>query len=142
VGNITKLGLKLLPYGPLEQIQKYGTVPLLDIGTVRHIREGHIKIYSDIDFIENSTVHFKDGKEKDFDAVVAAIGYYRDYAAIIEVDAARFEDLKLPVSRQRYFGKDGLYFCGFWIAPTGQFREIARDAKKIARHIRKKEAAA
>jgi len=141
VGNITKLGLKKLPYGPLEQIQKDGTVPLLDIGTVRHIREGHIKIYSDIDFIENSTVHFKDGKEKDFDVVVAAIGYYRDYAAIIAVDAARFEDLKLPVSRQQYFGKDGLYFCGFWIAPTGQFREIARDAKKIAKHIRKREAA-
>ena len=40
VGNISKLGLKKMPYGPLEQIQKDGTVPLLDIGTIKHIRQG------------------------------------------------------------------------------------------------------
>jgi len=41
----------------------------------------------------------------------------------------------VSVGQQKYFGKDGLYFCGFWIAPTGQIREIALDAKKIAADI-------
>ena len=57
---------------------------------------------------------------------------YRDYEEIIDVDSSRFEDLKQPVGKQKYFGKDGLYFCGFWIAPTGQIREISLDARKIA----------
>src|SRR4030095_10429521 len=81
-GDIKKLGLKKMPYGPFEQIQKDGHIPVLDIGTIRHIRHGHIKIYGDIDHIENSTVYFKDGRKEDFDEIVAGIGYYRDYAEI------------------------------------------------------------
>jgi indole-3-pyruvate monooxygenase len=141
IGDITRLGLKKLPYGPLEQIQRDGTVPVLDIGTINHIRQGHIKIYDNIDYILHKTIHFVDGKKEDFDAIVAGIGYYRDYAEIIEVDKKRFDDLKLSVNKQKYFGEDGLYFCGFWIAPTGQIREIASDAQKIARDIIKKEKA-
>ena len=100
--------------------------------------KGHIKIYEDIDHINGKTIHFTDGKQEDFDAIVAAIGYYRDYAAIVDVDKSRFEDLKVPVNKQKYFGKDGLYFCGYWISPTGQIREIASDAQKIAKDIAKK----
>jgi len=135
VGDITRLGLRKLPYGPLEQIEKYGSVPLLDIGTIAHIRKGHIAVRGDIDHIQDNTVHFTDGSHDDVDAIVAGIGYYRDYADIIKVERARFDDLKVSVDKQKYFGKDGLYFCGFWISPTGQIREIARDAQKIARDI-------
>jgi hypothetical protein len=138
-GDITKLGLKKMSYGPFEEIQKDGKIPVLDIGTIKHIRKGHIKIYGGVDHIEGNTVHFVDGTKENFDAIVAGIGYYRDYADIIEVDKSRFEDLKVCVNKQKYFGKDGLYFCGFWVGPTGQIREIGLDAQKIARDIAKKE---
>ena len=94
-----------------------------------------IKIYGDINYIENNTVYFSDGTQKDFDAIVAATGYYRDYAEIIDVDKCRFEDLKFNINQQKYFGDDGLYFCGFWIGSTGQIREIGLDAQKIAKDI-------
>ena len=138
-GNLENLGLKKKSYGTFTQIKKDGTIPLIDIGTVKHIRKKHIKIFGDIDFINGKTVHFKDEEKEDFDAIVAAIGYDRDYLKIIHVDESRFEDLKASIDKQKYFGKDGLYFCGFWIGPTGQIREIASDAKKIARDITKKE---
>ena len=139
-GDIAKLGLKKRPYGVFQQIQKDGNIPVLDIGTLRHIRKGHIIVFSGVDLIKGNTVHFTDGKKGNFDAIIAAIGYYRDYAEIIHVDKTRFDDLKVCVDKQRYFGKDGLYFCGFWIAPTGQMREISRDAQKIANEIARKEA--
>jgi len=139
-GDINKLGLKKMPYGPYKQIQRDGNIPVLDIGTLKHIRKGHITLFNDIDFIQGSTVYFTDGKKENFDAIIAAIGYYRDYAEIVDVDKSRFEDLKVCVDKQKYFGKDGLYFCGFWIGPTGQIREIARDAQKIAADIARKEA--
>jgi len=138
-GDITKLGLKKMPYGPFEEIKKDGSIPLLDIGTIKHIKQGHIKVYGDIDHIEGNTVYFTDGRKEYFNAIVAGIGYYRDYAEIVHVDKNRFEDLKQPVNKQQFFGKDGLYFCGFWVAPTGQIREIALDAQKIAKDIAKKE---
>jgi len=31
--------------------------------------------------------------------------------------------------------KEGLYFCGYYIAPTGMLREIGIEAKRIATHI-------
>jgi cation diffusion facilitator CzcD-associated flavoprotein CzcO len=135
IGDLTKLGLKKMPYGPLEQIRRDAIAPVLDIGTIRHIREGHIKIYDNIDYIEGKTVHFKDGKKESFDAIVAGIGYYRDYAEIVDADKSRFDDLQVSADKQKYFGKDGLYFCGYWVSPTGQIREIASDAQKIARDI-------
>jgi len=137
-GDITTLGLKKMPYGPFEEIRRDRNIPVLDIGTIDHIRKGHIRIYEGIDHIDNKTIQFTDGRRKDFDAIVAGIGYYRDYGEIIDVDQSRFEDLNVSIARQKYFGKDGLYFCGFWIGPTGQIREIGSDAQKIAKDIAKK----
>jgi indole-3-pyruvate monooxygenase len=57
---------------------------------------------------------------------------------MIDVDIKRLDVLKVCINKQKYFGEDGLYFCGFWIAPTGQIREIALDAQKIAKDIAKK----
>jgi indole-3-pyruvate monooxygenase len=139
IGDLTILGLKKMRYGALEEIRRDGNIPVLDIGTIRHIRKGHIKIYDDIDYVEGKTVHFKNGSNATFDAIIAGIGYYRDYAEIVEVDKNRFRDLAVCADKQKYFGKDGLYFCGYWISPTGQIREIASDAQKIARDIAKKE---
>jgi indole-3-pyruvate monooxygenase len=139
LGNITEAGLKKLPYGPLEQIEKYGRIPVLDIGTLQHIRKGHISICGDIDHIGNDTVYFVDGSSLNADAIIAAIGYENNLKDILQVDGARLEDLKVSAAKQKYFGKEGLYFCGFWIAPTGQLREIARDAIKIAKDILAKE---
>jgi indole-3-pyruvate monooxygenase len=135
VGDITKLGLRKLPFGPLEQISNTGTVPVLDIGTINHIREGHIQVYGDIENIDGNNIHFIDGKKKEFDAIVAAIGFNRNYETLVQVDPMRFDDLRHPINKQKYFGKDGLYFCGYWVSPTGQIREIGRDAKKIAKDI-------
>ncbi|HWB93221.1 MAG TPA: hypothetical protein VG605_15265, partial [Puia sp.] len=94
-----------------------------------------IRLTDDIVRIDGNAIHFKNGRQENFDAIIAGIGFYRDYADIVKVDKSRFEDLRVPARKQKYFGKDGLYFCGYWISPTGQIREIARDARLIARHI-------
>jgi indole-3-pyruvate monooxygenase len=134
-GDITKLGLKKMPYGVFEQIQRDREIPLLDIGTVKHIRKNHIRIYDNIEYVEGNTVHFTDGKKGDFDTIIAAIGYYPDFIELMDVDNERVEDLKMSADRQKYFGKDGLYSCGFWIGPTGVIHQISIDAQRIAKNI-------
>ncbi len=135
VGNLGKLGLKKKPYGPLEQIRRDQRSPILDIGTIGHIRAGHLRLVDNIDHIEGSMVYFESGRTAAFDAIIAAIGYERDYAGIVEMDSKRVGEIQTPIAKQIYFGKDGLYCCGYWISPTGQIRSIASEAKKIARHI-------
>jgi cation diffusion facilitator CzcD-associated flavoprotein CzcO len=119
IGDIQKLGLRKKPFGPLEQISREGKAPVLDIGTIQHIRDGHIKIYGDIDHIEGDVVHFNDGRKEVFQAIVACIGYDRNYIGLAPTEG------------------DGLYFCGYRISPTGQIREISSDAKRIAKGIGK-----
>lgn len=135
LGDLGKLGLKKKPYGPLEEIRRDQRSPILDVGTIGHIRAGHIRIVGDIDHIEGSTVRFQNARKEPFDAIVAAIGYDRNYAGIVDLDSKRAGEIQTPIGKQKYFGMDGLYFCGYWISPTGQIRSIASDAKKIARHI-------
>ncbi|MBO9203863.1 MULTISPECIES: flavin-containing monooxygenase [Niastella] len=139
IGDLTSLGLKRKPYGPLEQIQREGKAPVLDIGTIRLIRKGQIKIVGDLDRIDGKLVHFKEGTTQPFDAIIACIGYSRDEIKIIETDSNRFDDLRVSAIHQQYFGKDGLYFCGYYVSPTGQIREISGDARKIAKDISRRQ---
>ncbi len=64
VGDISKLGLIKKAYGPFEEIKKDGHIPVLDIGTIKHIRQQHIQVYGDIDYIQDKTVYFLDGKHR------------------------------------------------------------------------------
>lgn len=136
IGDLKKLGIPKKKSGPLEEIERTGSPPVIDIGTIREIKKGHIKLYGKILKIDGNTVYFKNGYQQ-FDAIITAIGYERN-DEILKIDKRRFDDLKFPVSKQKYFGKDGLYFCGFHISPLGQINEIANDAKYIARHLQLK----
>lgn len=138
VGDITKLGLKKSTYGPMEQIQKQKRIPLLDIGTIKLIREGFIKVYGDILWMEGNIVYFEKYQQQHFDAIILATGYHHKLDKFLNVCSNRIDDLNNPVNRQNYFGKDGLYFCGFYVSPNGMLREIGIEANIIANDIGKK----
>lgn len=137
VGDITKLGLKKSSYGPREQIEKQKRIPLLDIGTIKLIREGHIKVYGDIVRIEAHTIYFVDNRHADFDAIILATGFRNNLQHILNLSKDRLNDLANSTSKQSFFGKDGLYLCGFYLSPMGMLREIGIEAKKIAKDIAK-----
>ena len=136
IGDITKYGLKKLPYGPAQQIIQDQQIPLLDMGTMKLIKEGKIEIFGDIKKIENSMVHFDDDSAKSFDAIIMATGYKTGIEDLIKVPEKRMQDIRLPIKKRAFFGQENLFFCGYFIAPTGMLREIGIEAKQIARHSR------
>lgn len=142
VGDITKLGLKRSKYGPREQIEKQKRIPLLDIGTIKLIKQGHIKVYGDIVRIEGNSIYFEDNKQQHFDAIILATGYQHNLESFLNLSSDRIDDLNNVVSKQSWFGKDGLYFCGFYVSPMGMLREIGIEAAKIAKDIAWKKIAA
>lgn len=138
VGDVKKLGLKKSPYGPREQIEKQKRIPLLDIGTVKLIKEGSIKVYGNIVRIEGNVIYFEDNRQQDFDAIILATGYRHNLESILPLNRDRFDDISHAVSKQSFFGKDGLYLCGFYLSPMGMLREIGIEARIIAKDIAKK----
>jgi cation diffusion facilitator CzcD-associated flavoprotein CzcO len=131
IGDLTKYGLRKLPYGPATQIRKDGHIPLIDVGTIRLIKEGHLRVYAGIEeFTENGIV-FSDGKQDEFDAVILATGYRPRVNAFLNVELDLCDPDGTPRSSGGATSLPGLYFCGYYISPTGMLREIGIEAKKI-----------
>ena len=138
IGDITKYGLRKLPYGPATQIQNDKHIPLIDVGTIKLIKQGHITVYSGVEEFTENSVKFTDGKEAQFDALVLATGYRPRVNAFLNETKACDEN-GVPVSSGREASVPGLYFCGYYVSPTGMLREIAMEAKRISAAIAKKD---
>ena len=77
---------------------------------------------------------FVDGTREQYDAVVLATGYRPTVDALLERAPLLTDEHGIPCQSGREVAQ-GLYFCGFYVSPTGMLREIAREAKHIARDI-------
>ena len=138
IGDLTKYGLPKLPYGPNVQVRQDGKNPLLDIGTVALIKNGRIQIFPGIEKFDGNTVIFTDGTAKPYDAIVLATGYTPQVNAFLP----NMDDILDEQGAPKRSGEEvvtGLYFCGFYVSPTGILREIGIEAQKIAKQIAKQQ---
>ncbi|MEO6915871.1 MAG: NAD(P)/FAD-dependent oxidoreductase [Chitinophagaceae bacterium] len=135
IGRLEKLGLEKKAYGPFTEIANDRKTPVIDVGTIRQIRAGNIRLFNSINRIEKSVVLFDDGRTESFDAIICATGFVKSFPRIEEPDQNLLKDLDLPSRERTDFGKDGLYFCGFYIGPTGHINEITKDALMISNRI-------
>lgn len=138
IGDLTKYGLKKLPYGPNTQIAKDGRIPLLDIGTIKLIKNGAIKIMPGIQQFRTNEVSFENGQSHAFDAVVFATGYRPNLGIFADGIGAALDDAERPFRSGKETKLRGLYFCGFFVSPTGMLREIGIEAQNIAKSLEAK----
>jgi indole-3-pyruvate monooxygenase len=135
IGDITKVGLKKLPYGPNTQIVRDHRIPLLDIGTMAHIRAGRIVLHGAVTRFTEKGVAFDDGREATFDAVVLATGYSPGLDDFLVEWREACTETGVPRTSGGPSGLPGLFFCGFFVAPSGMLREIGIEAKRIAAQV-------
>jgi len=135
VGDIGSVGLRKLPYGPNTQIARDRHIPLLDIGTMAHIRAGRIGVHGEIARFTPEGVVFRDGSALSVDAVVLGTGYRPALEDFLVEWRAVCDGNGLPLQSGGPTAMPGLYFCGQFVSPTGMLREIGLVARRIARHI-------
>ncbi len=138
VGNLTKYGLKKLPYGPNTQIARDGRIPLLDIGTVSLIKKGKLQVKPAIKQFNAEGVTFVDGSSEKYEAVILATGFKPNLEKFAAGIGAALNDDGQPISSGQESALAGLYFCGFYVSPTGMLREIGIEARQIAQSIQSK----
>ena len=135
VGDLTKLGLKKLPYGPNTQIAHDHRVPLLDVGTMDQIKQRRIMVHGDLDrFTENGIV-FSNGSPATSDAVILATGYRASIGDFLVGWEAVCDRAGTPAVSGALTALDGLYFCGMHVSPAGMLGEIGIEATRIGRYI-------
>lgn len=136
LGDIEKLGLRRLSYGPMTQIARDQRIPLIDVGTLDLIRRKAISILPDVRRFDSGRVQFSDGTERPFDAVVLATGFKPSVDRFLELEGAPIRDGAPTTSGVE--AAPGLYFCGFRISTRGMLREIHAEARAIARDVAKR----
>ncbi|MEL6922735.1 MAG: NAD(P)/FAD-dependent oxidoreductase [Bacteroidota bacterium] len=113
VGDLSKYGLQTATIAPAKQLRETGKTPIIDLGTIDHIRKGKIKVMPDIERFSASGVVFKNGQEVDFDAIIVATGYRAKVTEFMSM-AAPFIDKngfpKGPIGKGELAGS---YFIGF-----------------------------
>lgn len=115
---------------------KEGAIPVLDVGLINAVRKGHVEIVAAVDGFEDNKVILADGKRVSADAVIAATGYIRGLEGLV----GHLEVLDAsgrPVVHGAHTTKHahGLYFQGYTNPISGNLREMAIDAAKIAKSV-------
>ncbi|MGH2405164.1 MAG: flavin-containing monooxygenase [bacterium] len=134
-GDRERLGLEKPPDGPFAQIRRRGRIPLIDVGTVGLIRQGHVDVRPRVERFSRTGVVFVGGAEERFDAVILATGFRPAFHTFLEEASAVTDGIGNPRCSGRETELRGLYFCGFHVSPTGMLREIALEARAIAHDI-------
>ncbi|MBI1259700.1 MAG: SidA/IucD/PvdA family monooxygenase [Chloroflexi bacterium] len=136
MGDTEALGLGKPLYGPLEQVEKTGRIPLIDIGTIRLIRSGQITLYPAIERFTPNGVHFANGAAESFEAVILATGYRPNLSSYLKPVANVTDATGIPLISGAVSNLPGLYFCGYHVSSNGMLREISREANRISGAIR------
>lgn len=135
VGDITKVGLPAADWGPMEQIATKGKIPLLDVGTMRALRDGRITARPGIERFTTDGVAFVDGTTGTYDLVVMGTGYVPGVDRILADTEGLVDERGYPLVSGGPTAAPGLWFCGFHEPPTGRIREIGIEAVRIAEAI-------
>jgi indole-3-pyruvate monooxygenase len=134
LGDISKVGLTRLPYGPLTQLDRHGRVPLIDSGTIAQIRAGKIPLRGAVETFTAAGVRFAGGQEESFDTVIGATGFDHALGEMLMDAAPAWGATGLRASAA-LTPQAGLYLCGFRLSTRGMLNQIRHDAQEVARSI-------
>ncbi|HEV3043907.1 MAG TPA: NAD(P)/FAD-dependent oxidoreductase, partial [Roseiarcus sp.] len=137
VGSIEKLGLKRAAKGALRMIEEDGRVPVLDVGTIKKIREGKIEVRGAVERFTSDGVDFAQSGRDRFDAVILATGFKPDLRPLLPDARGVLDANGRPLVSDRPTSEPGLYFVGAIASPTGQLRQIRLGATEIGRVARR-----
>jgi indole-3-pyruvate monooxygenase len=135
VGNLASIGLAKRADGPFAQIAEGRRIPVLDVGTLAHIRSGDVEVRKNVESFDGPTVRFADGTRERFDAVLLATGFTTGLASMFPNDRDVLDEQGRPRINGRASAVPGLFFCGYDLSRGGVLREIGVEARRIARSI-------
>lgn len=135
VGDLSRWGIVRPALGPNTMIERFGRIPLLDIGTIAMVRQGRIRVLPGVKALTPTGARFDDGSTQPFDAIVFATGYRTGLHTLVEGFDAIADARGRPDRFGRESGIPGLYFVGLRNPPTGALREISLEAPAVAASI-------
>jgi hypothetical protein len=129
LGHPGRYGITRPKEGILQLAARAAKIPVLDVGTMRQISRGAIRVAPGLATIAQDGAVFQGGSREFYDAIILATGYrpgYRDFLGEVAPSDGGVNEF------------DSIYFTGFRNAITGLLRQISKEAVAIADDIRRK----
>jgi putative flavoprotein involved in K+ transport len=137
VGDLTPYGIPAAPRGIVTQMERDDVTPTIDVGLLKALRAGRVLVVPSVSSFAPDAVSLFDGSTLSPDAVVAATGYQRGLEPLFgELDALQPSGRPKINAVQQLRRLPGLYFIGYSNPLTGNLRQVAIDARAIARSVR------
>jgi len=134
VGDLTAYGLSKPTTGMYRRIREADAIPILDVGLVDALKAGTVDVVAAVERFDHSDVCLADGSSLRPEVVVVAVGYDHGLEPLVgHVGVLRPDGRPTVHGAQSPSGLPGLYFTGYTNPVSGMFRELALDARRIAR---------
>jgi putative flavoprotein involved in K+ transport len=143
VGDLSKHGLPKPAPGAYSHFLNEGVTPILDVGLASLLKKGKVEVVAALESFDGDDVVLADGSRIQPDAVIAGTGFKRGLEPLVG-DLDLLEPVKgTPIvhGAETHPNAPGIHFIGYTNPISGMFREIAIDARRIAKTIAEAHAA-
>lgn len=136
VGDLSAYGLPTPAEGLYRRVLRDDAIPLIDAGFVDMLKARAFSVVPAVTGFDGAQVILADGQRLQPDAVIAATGYQRRLEPLVG-QLGVLGDNGRPTARGGavHPAAPGMWFTGFTNPVSGMFRELAIDAKRIARAV-------
>jgi cation diffusion facilitator CzcD-associated flavoprotein CzcO len=112
-GNLHRYGLSVSTVPPAVELRTTGKTPVIDIGTVKAIKEGRIRVVRAVREFTPEGVLMENGEQLAFEHIILATGYRANLQELVDGLDGYLDRHVFPVSPIGTGLFDGLYFLGF-----------------------------
>jgi putative flavoprotein involved in K+ transport len=135
VPDLSHKGLPNPGKGLFERATR-GEIPILDVGLVDAVLAGQVEPVAAVTGFDGASVLLADGNVITPEVVIAATGYRRGLEPLVgHLGVLDPSGRPLVHGRHTDANAPGLHFIGYTNPVSGMFREIAIDARRIARAL-------
>jgi len=137
VGDLSKHGLQRAPRGIFSQQAFDDVTPTIDVGLIDALKAGKIAVVGAVESFTKDAVTLADGTSVTADVVLVATGFQRGLEPLVgDLGVIAPGGRPLINADEQLPGLEGLFFLGYSNPITGNIRQVAIDAKKIAKKAR------
>jgi putative flavoprotein involved in K+ transport len=143
IGDLSRHGLPPPTRGAFTRALEDGVIAILDVGLVAQLKAGRIGIVGGVEGFDGPDVLVAGGERVRAEAVIVATGYRRGLEPLVgHLGVLHPDGLPSVHGPRTHPDAPGLHFIGYTNPVSGNLREMAIDARKIARVIKAARASA
>jgi putative flavoprotein involved in K+ transport len=141
IGDLSRYGLPRPERGVYTRVIEDDVIPIIDVGLIDCVKKGQVEIVGALLGFDGPEVILAGHERIRAEAVIVATGYRRGLEPLVgELGVLGANGKPLAGGAQTHPSAPGLYFTGFTNPISGMFRELAIDARRIARAIAREQA--